>query len=358
MALPKFHGKQDECAEDFLDSFELSCLMKGKHEAVMIQVFPFSLRGEARDWYNGINKIIKEDWFALKEAFLNKFYAKESTEEVLSKLQCLPQEDLSSYRSYEEIFLALLAHLDMAWEEDGKMPDFLVKKYFVNGLFKNLREKVDCESPTNFNEAIQLTRKKFRKMMYKLYKVVVEIETLPSHRRYENIGISFGFSPRIISSGLQIEDLHPPIQPLPAQNPNKVLPPPQMDEEESIKEIILKEMEAISAQEELPSSKEKKEFVKIEEPVIKTIEFIEFVSNQQQVPHEDRMEEEEVEDEVMVNSIFPYLIKKEIGFGSKGEGLSPQVCDGLAHIDVIPHGLIDERVSACTFCKEREERRA
>ena len=27
----------------------------------------------------------------------------------------------------------------------------------------------------------------------------------------------------------------------------------------------------------------------------------------------------------------------------------PKVCDGLAHIDVVPHDLIGERVSACTF---------
>ena len=37
-------------------------------------------------------------------------------------------------------------------------------------------------------------------MMYKFYKVVVEIERLPPHRRYEKLGISFGPSPKGVTS--------------------------------------------------------------------------------------------------------------------------------------------------------------
>ena len=117
--------------------------------------------------------------------------------------------------------MALLARLDIAWIEDRNMPDFLIKEYFVRGLFKTLREKVDCESPRNFNETIHVARKKFRKMMYKLHKVDVVIERLPSHRRYENIGIYFDSFPKGITCGSKIEDSHPRIEPLPAQNPTK-----------------------------------------------------------------------------------------------------------------------------------------
>ena len=59
---PKFYGKDGESGQDFLDSFELSCVLAKKYDPTfLLKLFPLALRSEAREWYNGINKSKKED---------------------------------------------------------------------------------------------------------------------------------------------------------------------------------------------------------------------------------------------------------------------------------------------------------
>ena len=80
--------------------------------------------------------------------------------------------------------------------------DFLVKKYFVDGISKNRNKKVDLESHKNFHEAIKIARIKFRRMMYKLYKIDVGTGRL-----------SFGLPPKSFANGMKIVDLQPQTKP-------------------------------------------------------------------------------------------------------------------------------------------------
>ena len=59
-------------------------------------------------------------------------------QDLLENLQWLRQEDLQRYVLYEEEFLHLLSCLDLSQEGGERLPDFVVKEYFVNGLCKVL----------------------------------------------------------------------------------------------------------------------------------------------------------------------------------------------------------------------------
>ena len=133
------------------------------------------MRGEARAWYNSISKLVKEDWSLLKKSFLERYVPKESMQDLLEALQWLRQEDLQSYVFYEEAFLHLLSRLEISQEAGERLPDFVVKEYFVNGLCKDLQVKVLCEIPNTFCEAIQIARLRYKRLIYKTYGIEVKL---------------------------------------------------------------------------------------------------------------------------------------------------------------------------------------
>ena len=100
---------------------------------------------------------------------------KESVEDLLEALRWLHQEDLQTYEVYKQSFINLLTRLDLAQVEGERLPYFVVKEYFVAGLCKDLKIKVICDMPKTFNEAMQIARLKYQKLMYKLYKVEVRL---------------------------------------------------------------------------------------------------------------------------------------------------------------------------------------
>ena len=65
-SFPSFHGTTGEDAGNFCDRFELRCVMASYDNSVRLQAFPLVMRGEAKAWYHGISKPIKEDWEFLK----------------------------------------------------------------------------------------------------------------------------------------------------------------------------------------------------------------------------------------------------------------------------------------------------
>ena len=108
MGFPKFYGEDGESGQDFLDSFELSCVLARKDDPTfLVKLFPLALRKKARDWYYGVNKPTKEDWSALKEAFLNVFSPMKTLGELWEELQQLEQDTLSTYDAYESSFFEI-----------------------------------------------------------------------------------------------------------------------------------------------------------------------------------------------------------------------------------------------------------
>ena len=64
--------------------------------------------------------------------------------------------------------LKFLLQLKEALKGYEVMLDSLIKEYFVNGLYRPLKLKVLYETPSSFNEAVQVARVKYQKLMYKL----------------------------------------------------------------------------------------------------------------------------------------------------------------------------------------------
>ena len=87
MEFPKYYGEDGESGQEFLDSFELSCVLAGKDDSTfLVKLFPLALRKKARDWYYAVNKSTKEDWIALKESFLNAFSPKKTLGESFGRV--------------------------------------------------------------------------------------------------------------------------------------------------------------------------------------------------------------------------------------------------------------------------------
>lgn len=253
LEFPRFYGKEGENGRDFLDSLELSCILAGKDDhAFLLKLFPLALKEGAREWYYGIDKSVKEDWCALKGAFLDKYCPKESMEQIWKKLQQLRQETIGDYDSYEGNFLHALVQLEAVWDCSHHMPDMLVKEAFMNGLFHTLQDKVRSRVPSTFREALQVAREKHRKLMYSL-------------------GVVVDYSFRIEASPCMVRMLgNPPASS--AQSTSKVSSPPQVVEEcvkECVKEIVFEAVDATSTQVDFQREheSEKEEESMIEESV-------------------------------------------------------------------------------------------
>ena len=106
------------------------------------------------------------------------------------------------YVFYEEAFLHLLSRLEIYQEGGERLPNFVVKEYFVNGLCKDLQVKVLCEIPNTFCEAIQIARLRYRRLMYKTYGIEVKLPRWEP-KRFEAITRD---SSNMVTTGATMQD--------------------------------------------------------------------------------------------------------------------------------------------------------
>ena len=73
-----FSGKKDECPYAHLQIFEENCSLliipSMTQNTLQWKLFPFSLMGEAKIWYNRTARRVKGDWIQLKDEFCLFFY--------------------------------------------------------------------------------------------------------------------------------------------------------------------------------------------------------------------------------------------------------------------------------------------
>ena len=333
---PSFHGLNEEDAEDFCNNFELACLLAKYNDSVMLKAFPLVIKGEAKAWYNNISKPIKEDWSRLKESFLERYVPKETVQELLEALQWLQQTDLQSYSSYEEAFFHKLSCLELSHPKEERLPDFVIKEYFVNGLYRPLKLKVLCETPSSFNEAVQVARVKYRKLMYKLYKVEVRLPP----REY--------VSPRI-SMNSPFEQVSTPIIATPqpqgkvesAQIPVEAAPLIPLEEVECIKEVHMEESSKVTRKRNCDQVNEE---VQLEPQSNFTPRVV--VSHRRGSKMSRSAKAEKAVRQRLQGGGIPL---KVLAIESKGEGLLPHLREELAQSDVLLYDLCDGSSSTCTF---------
>ena len=73
-----FSGRKDECPYTHLQKFEENCsllsILGMNQNSLRWKLFPFSLMGEAKFWYNQTARRVVGDWIQLKDAFCFFFY--------------------------------------------------------------------------------------------------------------------------------------------------------------------------------------------------------------------------------------------------------------------------------------------
>ena len=131
---PKFHGLEGECATNFCDEFELTCLLANQDDEQKCKMFPYLLRAAARQWLHGMDEETRWAWLRLKDAFLDEFDQKEDVQQLLETLQMHQQGDLQGYEAYEESFLHYLSRLDQSLAEEEKLPDMVVNNSLLTAF--------------------------------------------------------------------------------------------------------------------------------------------------------------------------------------------------------------------------------
>ena len=182
-------------------------------------------------------------------------------------MQQLQQDTRSAYDVYESSFLSLLIQLKEALKGCDFLPNSLVKDIFMNGLFCTLQSKAYCKFPNTFHDALQIAREKHRRMMYLTQGSSYVPKASTSQIEYLNYfqGIDATHNPlsRIFGAGAHCsKDKLPCVQPrgpyttFSSLSSSLILPQPQVEEEECIKEVIF-EVEDVAA---VRKRRRKKEF--------------------------------------------------------------------------------------------------
>ncbi|MCO5601515.1 hypothetical protein L7F22_055637 [Adiantum nelumboides] len=87
MAFSSFHGRSDEDATDFMDNLKVACVVFGRDDDVSrLQIFLLLLKAEAKNWFNTLLSAIRVNWGGLRMAFMQRFGARETFEQLWERL--------------------------------------------------------------------------------------------------------------------------------------------------------------------------------------------------------------------------------------------------------------------------------
>jgi hypothetical protein len=116
----QFSGASTDDAAAHLNNFvELCEIQKYKDvdgDIINLKLFPFSLRGRAKDWLQSLPKNSINSWVKCKDAFIGKYYP---PAEIISL-----RSDIMKFRQFDN------KHVAQAWERMKS----LIKNYHTHGL--------------------------------------------------------------------------------------------------------------------------------------------------------------------------------------------------------------------------------
>ncbi|MCO5557441.1 hypothetical protein L7F22_011005 [Adiantum nelumboides] len=164
-SFPVFTGKQGEDAADFLDNFEIACVVSGRDDdASRERIFPLLMKMEARSWYNALPQAIKGEWPLLRARFEQRFGRGVTSEHLWQLLTNLKQDGLHEYASYESKFVDLWGRWVASLRQGDVALDFLKKDRFIAGLWPPLKEKVRGRFPETYDLAVEVACLKDKKL--------------------------------------------------------------------------------------------------------------------------------------------------------------------------------------------------
>ncbi|XP_016168575.1 uncharacterized protein LOC107611128 [Arachis ipaensis] len=143
--LPKYHGLPGQDPIRHLRDFQVACSTarrQGTDEvAIMVFAFPFSLEGQAKEWfYSQLDKVVT-DWDPLRRKFLDKFFPLEKTDYIRKQIFSIMQMDQETLYEYWTRFRRLLESCP-----HHQMDIYLLISYFIGGLCASNKRLLDASS--------------------------------------------------------------------------------------------------------------------------------------------------------------------------------------------------------------------
>ncbi|KAI5074958.1 hypothetical protein GOP47_0010919 [Adiantum capillus-veneris] len=131
-----------------------------------LQTLPLVLRGKAKVWFDGLEEVHKQNWLGFCEQFLQRYRKVMSALEADAKIKGLQQDVSVNFDAFVDKFEAYWGDLTAATQATNA--GYLKLERFLSCLHPYVRERVDYEDPSTYDEAVRVARAKSRKMKKKM----------------------------------------------------------------------------------------------------------------------------------------------------------------------------------------------
>ena len=142
----KFHGRDDENVEEFLETYQDLFYVAGMPLSMAADLVPFVLAGAAKDHIRMLPR--HQPWALIREALVRQFASSARRQRLTQLYQSLVQRTPSGVDVYYEQLVDLARQLPNAY----RTPDLLRDK-FISGLHESIREAVLLVDPPTLQSA-------------------------------------------------------------------------------------------------------------------------------------------------------------------------------------------------------------
>lgn len=144
----KFHGRDDEDVNEFLETYESLVTVTGASMSLGALMFQFVLAGAAKDYFRMMSRQERSGWNTLKSAFTRQYASAARRQRLAHRYQALKQQTFYGLDAYYKELMDVARQLPEAY----RMPDLLRDK-FVAGLHPAIREAVTLVDPPTLQAA-------------------------------------------------------------------------------------------------------------------------------------------------------------------------------------------------------------